>query len=150
MTLIAKNRRTILGLLIGICILSVSAIYADLEIGNYSIGNLGSIAQPLPPNLVPNGAYSVAAYPIYKPTLAPGEGEQDTAAYCNTCHSPNYITMQPPLPAGMWEAEVNKMGKTYGAQLPTDVQARIITYLQTHYTPETRGRKPGPAAKTAH
>jgi hypothetical protein len=46
--------------------------------------------------------------------------------------------MQPTLPAATWEAEVNKMIKTYGAAIPDDSTRKIILYLQTHYTPETR------------
>jgi hypothetical protein len=130
----------IFGVVIGICVLGAGAIYADLQVGYYSAGNLGGIVQTTPPNPQPNGAYTVAAYPRYALTLAPGDGQQDVTAYCNTCHSPGYITMQPPLPAATWEAEVNKMVKTYGAEFPTDVQARITKYLQTNYTPETRKR----------
>ncbi|MGH9864018.1 MAG: sulfide dehydrogenase [Candidatus Acidiferrales bacterium] len=136
----ARKRRIFFTLLIGVCVLAVGAIYADLQIGYYTSSNLGSIAQPAPSSMQTNGVYRVSAYPLYKPELAPGEGRQETAAYCNTCHTPSYITMQPPLPAATWEAEVNKMGKVYGAQIPTDAQARIIKYLQMHYTPETRKR----------
>ena len=134
----AKKRRMLFALLISVCVVAVGAIYADLEIGYYTAANLGRIAQPQPPHLRPNGVYSVAAYPLYTPQLVPGVGRQDTAAYCNTCHTPSYITMQPPLPAATWKAEVDKMGKAFGAQIPTDAQARIIKYLETHYTPETR------------
>lgn len=133
-----KKRRVFFALLIGVCVLAVGAIYADLQIGYYTSSNLGTVAQPAPPYLQPNGVYSVAAYPLYAPQLVPGAGRQDTAAYCNTCHTPSYITMQPPLPAAAWKAEVTKMGKVYGAQIPTGAQARIIKYLQTHYTPGTR------------
>jgi len=136
----AKKRRMLFALLIGVCVLAVGAIYADLEIGYYTAANLGRIAQPAPPNLRPNGVYNVAAYPLYTPGLVPGIGRQDAAAYCNTCHTPSYITMQPPLPAATWKAEVDKMGKAFGAQIPTDSQARIIQYLDAHYTPETRKR----------
>ena len=136
----AKKRRMFFALLIGVCVLAVGAIYADLEIGYYTAANLGRIAQPALPNLRTSGVYSVAAYPLYSPQLVPGVGRQDAAAYCNTCHTPSYITMQPPLPAASWKAEVDKMGKAFGAQIPTDAQVRIIQYLQTHYTPETRKR----------
>jgi mono/diheme cytochrome c family protein len=136
----AKKRRMLFALLIGICLVAVGAIYADLEIGYYTAANLGRIAQPAPPNLRADGVYSVAAYPLYAPQLVPGAGRQDAAAYCNTCHTPSYITMQPPLPVATWKAEVDKMGKAFGAQIPTDAQARIIKYLETHYTPETRKR----------
>lgn len=140
MTGAGKKRGNFFALLTGVCVLAVGAIYADLQIGYYTSSNLGSVAQPAPPRLQTNAVYRVSAYPLYKPELALGEGRQDTAAYCNTCHTPSYITMQPPLPAAAWEAEVNKMGKTFGAQIPADAQARIIKYLQTHYTPETRKR----------
>jgi hypothetical protein len=46
--------------------------------------------------------------------------------------------MQPPLPAATWEAEVTKMRKTFGATIPDEATAKIIGYLKTHYTPETR------------
>lgn len=123
-----------------LCVLAVGAIYADLRLGYYTPVNLGSIAQPAPA-MQPRGAtYSVAAFPLYKPDLVTGEGRQDVEAYCNTCHTPSYITMQPPLPAAAWEAEVNKMGKTFGAQIPAESQASILKYLEAHYTPETRKR----------
>ena len=92
-----KKRRNFFALLTGVCVFAVGAIYADLQIGYYTSSNLGSVAQPAPPRLQTNGVYRVSAYPLYKPELAPGEGRQDTAAYCNTCHTPSYITMQPPL-----------------------------------------------------
>jgi hypothetical protein len=46
--------------------------------------------------------------------------------------------MQPPLPAGTWEAEVNKMNKTFGAGIPEDDTKKIILYLQARYTAENR------------
>lgn len=121
-----------------VCVVAVGAIYADLELGYYSPANLGSIAQPKLAAQEVGGSYTVAAYPLYAPRLVPGEGRQDVEAYCNTCHTPSYITMQPPLPAATWEAEVNKMGKTFGAQIPAESQASILKYLESHYTPETR------------
>jgi len=70
--------------------------------------------------------------------LAPGDGLQDVRIYCNTCHSPRYITMQPPLPAATWESEVNKMNKSFGAGIPEENTRNIIRYLQAHYTVENR------------
>lgn len=122
------------------CLIAAGAIYADLEIGYYSPENLGSSLQPAPVKNRADAAYTISAFPLYKPTLVPGAGRQDVEAYCNTCHTPSYITMQPPLPAAAWEAEVNKMGKVYGAQIPAESQASILKYLEAHYTPETRKR----------
>jgi len=116
------------------------AVYADLKKGYYSPEQLGSIQQTAPAALSPDADYEVSAYPVPALELAPGDGRPDVQIYCNTCHSPRYITMQPPLPAATWEAEVDKMNKAYGAGIPEDTARKIIAYLQAHYTPETRKR----------
>lgn len=119
-------------------IVAVGVISADLELGYYSSSNLGSIAQPALLKQPADAAYKIGEFPLYKPELVPGEGRQDVEAYCNTCHTPSYIPMQPPLPAATWEAEVNKMGKVFGAEIPSESQTSILRYLDAHYTPETR------------
>ena len=118
--------------------LAAGVVYADLKKGYYAPEQLGGIQQAAPPMLSPEGDYEVSAYPVPTLELAPGDGRQDVQIFCNTCHSPRYITMQPPLPAATWEAEVNKMNKAYGAGIPEDTTKKIIAYLQAHYTPETR------------
>ena len=120
--------------------IAASAVYADLKKGYYAPEQLGSIQQATPTVLSPDGDYEVSTYPVPTLELAPGDGRQDVQIYCNTCHSPRYITMQPPLPAATWESEVNKMNKAYGAAIPEDTTRKIIAYLQAHYTPETRKR----------
>ena len=119
-------------------LLAAGIVYADLQLGYYSPANLGSVAQPAPRAGRPDAIYRVSAYSLFKPELAPGDGRQDVEAYCNTCHTPSYVTMQPPLPAATWDAEVTKMQKAFGMDIPADSQARILKYLETHYTPETR------------
>jgi hypothetical protein len=118
--------------------LAAGILLAETQTGDYSLTNLGEIMQPALLTQRYDAVYGVNAYPLYRPTLAPGEGREETDAYCSTCHSTRYITMQPPLPAATWEAEVIKMVKTFGQPIPEDVQPKIIKYLQTHYTPETR------------
>lgn len=135
-----RGRRFVLSLSIAVCLIAAGAIYADLEIGYYAPENLGSLTQPAPMPQRVDAAYKINAFPLYTPELAPGPGRQDVQAYCNTCHSPSYIPMQAPLPAATWEAEVTKMGKVFGAQIPAESQASILKYLQAHYTPETRKR----------
>jgi cytochrome c5 len=116
-------------------------LYAQSQNGYYSQTNLGDMSQPAAPPALDTGAvFGAGAYPLYRAQLEPGDGKQEVEAYCNTCHSTRYITMQPPLPAATWEAEVNKMIKTFGQPIPDDAAAKIIKYLQTHYTPETRKR----------
>ena len=120
--------------------LATGVVYADLKKGYYAPEQLGSIQQAAPVAFSTDANYEVSAYPVPNLELAPGDGRQDVQIYCNTCHSPRYITMQPPLPAATWEAEVNKMQEAYGAGIPDDTAKKIIAYLQTHYTPETRKR----------
>jgi hypothetical protein len=120
--------------------MAAGAVYADLKKGYYTPDQLGTIQQAASAPLAIDAEYEVSAYPVQSLDLAPGEGRQDVQIYCNTCHSPRYITMQPPLPAAAWEAEVNKMSKAYGAGIPEDTAKKITEYLQTHYTPETRKR----------
>jgi hypothetical protein len=122
-----------LALLIGATIL-----FAQPQTGDYAPETLGKLDQPAPAALTKDSRFAVSTYPLYAPELAAGEGRTETAGFCNLCHSTRYITMQPPLPAATWEAEVNKMRKTLGAPIPDAAAAKIIKFLQTHYTPETR------------
>ncbi len=132
-----KNRAR--AILIAMCSLAIAAVvYAELKKGYYAPAELGILRQAAPIDLSPDSNFQVSAYPVPAADLAPGNGLQDVQIYCNTCHSLRYITMQPPLPAATWEAEVNKMNKTFGAAIPEDNAQKIILYLQAHYTPDTR------------
>ena len=115
-----------------------AALYAQFNAGFYTLQGPGSIRQTMPSAATASASYHVAAYTLYPAMLAADDGEQEVASYCNTCHSTRYITMQPPLSADTWTAEVNKMVKTYGASIPDDATQKIIHYLQSHYTPENR------------
>ncbi|HUL16611.1 MAG TPA: cytochrome c [Terriglobales bacterium] len=118
--------------------LALTVAIAQTRIGSYSPENLGKITQPAPQVLSENSLYETASYPAFGLDLAPGEGRAEVQIYCNTCHTPRYILMQPPLPAATWDAEVHKMIKTLGAPIPDADAQKIIQYLQTHYTPEIR------------
>jgi hypothetical protein len=132
------RKRFVIFILLGLSTLTGAVLYADFQSGYYAPVGESGLAQFAPPNLSPDGNYKVGAYPIYAPVFPSGDGVSDVKAYCNTCHSPRYITMQPPMPAAAWAAEVNKMVNTYGASIPDDSKQKIIQYLQTHFTPETR------------
>ena len=130
--------RAVALILLALSMLATAALYADFQSGYYAPTGAPSLAQEAPPKLSFAGNYEVGVYPIYPPVFASGDGVQEVKAYCNTCHSPRYITMQPPLPAAVWAAEVNKMISTYGASIPDDAKQKIILYLQSHFTPDTR------------
>ena len=119
-------------------VLAAGLLFAQVEKGSYAPAPPGPLQQPAPAALTDDSVYQVSAYPQYSPQLAEAEGSAETASFCSLCHSTRYITMQPPLPAASWEAEVTKMRKTFGAPIPDASAALIVKYLQAHYTPETR------------
>lgn len=132
-----KLRTLCLGLL-GTAVLIGAAALAEHQLGSYSAQNLGRVAQPAAREITEDAQYSVASYPSFDVGLADGAGKAETQIYCTSCHTPRYITMQPPLPAATWDAEVQKMVKTFGATIPEADAQKIAQYLHEHYTPETR------------
>lgn len=135
------NKRAFLrGVVAALAILAGTALHAQVQAGNYSPSDAGTIHRSATATSITGATYDVGDYPTFRPLLAPGDGGREVNTYCNVCHSPRYITMQPVLPAGTWTDEVNKMIKTYGAAVPDDAAQKIIQYLQSHYTPETRKR----------
>lgn len=142
-TMIRTSRRTrtcFFALLTALIAVTVGATYAQDDLGYYSQGVRGTVDQLSHLKQVETAVYKTDAYPLYTPELPFGKGRDAVEAYCSTCHSLRYITMQPPLPAQTWAAEVTKMVKVMGQAIPDDAQAQIIEYLQSHYTPETRKR----------
>lgn len=61
--------------------------------------------------------------------LPEGPGKSAVVGSCVICHSPKYITMQPRFPRKTWEAEVDKMRKTFGAPVPEAAVPEIVNYL---------------------
>ena len=121
-----------------VLVLVAGLLLAQMGQGSYAPGTLGHLQQPPPVALAEDSVYQVSAYPLYPLDLAEGEGRAETEGFCSLCHSTRYITMQPPLPAATWEAEVTKMRKTFGAPIPDASALVIIKYLQAHYTLDTR------------
>jgi len=135
-----RNRIWYLVGITALCILATRVLYADFRAGYYTPAGPETIHQMLPSVASTDSTYDAGQYPIYYPELAPGDGKNDVENNCELCHSPRYITMQPALPAQAWSDEVNKMRKTFGASIPEETAQKIIQYLGTHYTPETRKR----------
>ena len=114
------------------------AVVAQLQSGAYDSKKAESIAQAMTTQMTTDAQYQAASYVSLPPKLADGDGRAETESFCALCHSTRYITMQPPLPAATWEAEVAKMVKTFGAPIPEGSAKKITAYLQAHYTPENR------------
>jgi len=66
--------------------------------------------------------------------LKPGPGRELVMGYCVMCHSLDYIQANSPfMTRQVWEAEVTKMIKAYGAQVPPDDATKIVDYLTANY-----------------
>ena len=66
--------------------------------------------------------------------LKKAPGLEKVEGNCGACHSLDYIQMNSPFPnAALWDAEVTKMIKVFGAPI-TDSDAKIIAdYLKANY-----------------
>src|ERR1700747_2521662 len=65
--------------------------------------------------------------------LKPGPGADVTARTCRSCHSTDYIVMQPRGDAKQWEGVVAKMMGVYGANIAPEDAKAIAQYLATQY-----------------
>lgn len=65
--------------------------------------------------------------------FASGTGVERANRYCLTCHSSAYVSTQPPLDRAHWTAEVTKMRKAYGAEIPEADANAIVDYLVATY-----------------
>jgi anaerobic selenocysteine-containing dehydrogenase len=69
-----------------------------------------------------------------KTVLKKAPGVDRVESQCSACHSLDYIEMNSPFPsAELWDAEVTKMIKAFGAPI-SDADAKIISdYLKKNY-----------------
>src|SRR5579864_6897919 len=120
-------KRARAGFLLVCGLVAAAAVYGELRKGDHAPAQLGAIQQAALFESSPDASYAVHAYPVPEVDLAPGDGLQDVRIYCGTCHSPRYITMQPPLPGAAWEVEVNKMNIRRSARrFPTKARRKLF------------------------
>ena len=66
--------------------------------------------------------------------LKKAPGLEKVEGSCSGCHSLDYIPMNSPFPnAALWDAEVTKMIKAYGAPISDDDAKVIADYLKKNY-----------------
>src|SRR6266581_5770608 len=66
--------------------------------------------------------------------LKKAPGLEKVEANCSGCHSLDYIVMNSPFPnAGLWDAEVTKMIRAFGAPIGDDDAKVISDYLKANY-----------------
>ncbi len=67
--------------------------------------------------------------------LKPGRGREIAHVHCSSCHSTDYIVMQPKGDAKQWEAVVKKMINVYGAAVSDAEIQVVVEYLTSAYGP---------------
>ena len=66
--------------------------------------------------------------------LKPGPGLDKVEIHCSVCHSLDYIQMNSPFPnAALWDAEIGKMIKAFGAPIDEADAKAIGDYLKKNY-----------------
>lgn len=66
--------------------------------------------------------------------LKKADGLDKVEGNCASCHSLDYIQMNSPFPsAALWDAEVNKMIKVFGAPIDEADAKAIKEYLAKNY-----------------
>lgn len=77
-------------------------------------------------------APAFADEPVIELKKAPGL--EKVEGNCGACHSLDYIQMNSPFPnAALWDAEVTKMIKVYGAPIDDADAKAILDYLKANY-----------------
>lgn len=84
------------------------------------------------------GPVHTITLPTIPPDLKEGAGKDKTMVFCAICHSVDYISMQPRLPAKNWDALVQKMIKVFGAPITEEDAKTISSYLAAQYGAETK------------
>lgn len=69
------------------------------------------------------------------------KGVELAQAFCVQCHSVEYTSVQPPMPAKFWDAEVKKMREKYFAAVPPEMDAKLVEYLVKAYGVRESGGK---------
>jgi hypothetical protein len=75
---------------------------------------------------------------------SPLPGYALATSMCSTCHSADYISMQPPSSRAYWKGSVTKMQKTFGAPIPDEAVEPITDYLVKTYGTERGSLGAGP------
>ena len=89
---------------------------------------VGTMSNSLEPRA--DGAeYQRIVLPHDEPELPSGPGRTEFVTNCIICHSPRYVSMQPPFPRKVWKAEVQKMVDAFKAPINEQDQAQIVNYV---------------------
>jgi hypothetical protein len=84
--------------------------------------------QSSPPSHPSSPVHSISL-PHDEAYAPPGPGRDAFVTACIVCHSPRYITSQPPFSRAVWKGIVQKMIDTFGAHITPAQAAEIVDYL---------------------
>jgi len=82
-----------------------------------------------PPASHPSSPVRSISLPHDEAFAPPGPGRDAFVTACVVCHSPRYITSQPPFSREVWKGIVQKMIDTFGAHITAAQAADIVDYL---------------------
>src|SRR6266852_1806126 len=88
-----------------------------------------TLSRPSMPPSHPSSSVRSISLPHDEAFAPPGPGRDAFVTACVVCHSPRYITSQPPFPRDVWKGIVQKMIDTYGAHITSMQAAEIVDYL---------------------
>jgi hypothetical protein len=81
----------------------------------------------------PQGTVTITMPKNVGPGFKEGPGVEAAREYCTTCHAPAYVAIQAPMTGTQWTAEVTKMQRVFGAEIPANAAAAIVQYLTAEY-----------------
>ncbi|WP_294354561.1 cytochrome C nitrite reductase [uncultured Sphingomonas sp.] len=93
----------------------------------------GCSAEPDAPLAKPTGAFQPVSITLSAETTAVPDTPAGTtlSQHCTACHSPDFLTRQPPLTADKWQATVTKMREAYHAPISPADEPAIVAALVT-------------------
>lgn len=103
------------------------------------------VSQPGAPRAI--GAGLKIELPPETASFKPAPGGDLANGQCLTCHSVDYVVIQPPSPRTYWESCVKKMREKFGAAIPDEQVEPLVNYLSQNYGPVTN--VPAATAKPA-
>lgn len=112
---------------------SLNALAAALAAGALlGVAPAAEAAQPAKPSTVSANGVTLHSVSVEFPDrgrMFEGPGADAVNANCLACHSAGMILAQPRLSHAAWQAEVEKMRKTYKAPVDEKDVAAIVDYL---------------------
>ena len=119
-----RPRRTVIILIVSVGLIATAVAYLAVR---------ETPQAPAPPLADEAGGAGLPVQTIVlphpDPKLPPGPHQRTFATSCTICHSPRLPLTQPPFPRKVWEDEVHKMVKSYGAPVEPEAQEQIVDYL---------------------